>query len=252
MRGIVCLGFVSLLCLAAPVRAEDDKEARAAVDRAIKALGGEKVLASEGSLSGKSKGEATINGVKSTVSNEWVVQGTDRLKWVSEVTLNDKPVSITLGLDRGKGWIQGNNAKANDLPKGYLPAFGQTFAALRLIENPTFLRDKGVKLSALGEVKIDDKPAVGVKVIRKGEPDLEVYFDKKTNLPVKAVMRVKDAASGSEDVEYAGRFSEYKKFADRLCFTKLKVQRDGQVVIDVERSEIKAGEKKDDETFARP
>jgi hypothetical protein len=252
MRASIVLLSVSLFGLAAPCRAEDDREARAVLDRAVKALGGKKLLLAEGSLSGKSKGEVVLNGNKSAVSNEWVVQGTDRLKWSSEVTLNDKPISITIGLDRGKGWIQAGNGKANDLPKDYLPAFRVTFAGLRLVENPSLLPDKGVKLSHLGEIKIDDRAAVGVKVIQKGVPDLEVYCDKKSHLPVKAVMRVKDAGSGSEDVEYAGYFSEYKKFDGRLHFTKLKVERDGKVVIDVERSEIKAAEKKADETFSKP
>lgn len=250
MRVVLSVGLVSLLCLV-PCRA-DDKETRAVVDGAIEALGGQKLLSAEISLSGKSKGHVVLNGNKSPVSNDWLVQGTDRLKWTSEVTFQDNPISVKIGLDRGKGWLQAGNGKAGDLPKDYLPAFLHLFAAQRLVENPTLMLAKGIELSSLGELKIDEKPTLGVKIKRKGEPELDVYFDKKTHLPVKATMRVKDAGSGSEDVEYAGYFSEYKKFAGRSFFTKMKVERDGKEVIVVERSEIEAGGKKDDETFARP
>src|SRR5262245_15806598 len=105
MRVLLSVALLSLLGLAAPCRA-DDKEARAVVDRAVEALGGRKLLAAEASLSGKSKGHVVLKGNKSAVTNEWLVQGTDQLKWSSQVTLNDNPVSIKIGLDRGKGWIQ--------------------------------------------------------------------------------------------------------------------------------------------------
>jgi hypothetical protein len=252
MSARAIVGTLLVLGLVGIGRADEGKDARALLDRAIKAMGGEKVLAAEGSLAGKSKGNVVVNNVKMPASNEWTVQGTDRLKWTTEVTINDKPVNITLGLDRGKGWLQAGDAKAGDFPKDYLPAFVKAFAGLRLVETLLPLRDKGVKLSSLGEIKVDDKPAVGLKVARKGQPDLDLYFDKETNLPVEARMRLKDAGSGSEDVEYVGRFTDYKKIAGRMHFTKLKVERDGKVVVDMERSDIKVGEKLDDATFARP
>jgi hypothetical protein len=249
---MVLMAGALLLVGGRPLLADDSKEAKTTLDSAIVALGGEKVLKAEGSLSGKSKGHVVLNNVKSSVSNEWIVQGTDRVKWTTEVTLNDNPLSVTLGMAGGNLWIRAGNGKANDLSKEYQAPYKQTFAGLRLVENPLLLLDKGVKLAHLGEIKVDDKPAVGIKVTRKGQPEMDLYFDKKTHLPVKAIMRIKDAGSGSEDVEYVGYFSEYKKFGDRLCFTKLKVERDGKVVIDMERSEIKVGEKKDDATFEKP
>lgn len=243
---------VVVLLLAGVGWADEDKDARALLDRAIKAMGGEKVLAAEGSLSGRSKGSVVLNNVTMPASNEWTVQGTDRLLWKTEVTLNDKPVKVTVGLSGGKAWVQGGDAKANDAPKEYQKPLVQAFAALRIVETLLPLRDKGVKLSPLGEVKIGDRAAVGVKVARKGQPEMDLYFDKQSHLPIEAKIRLKDAGSGSEDVEYVGRFSEYKKFGERMHFTRIKMERDGKEVLDMERSDIKAGDKLDDVTFAKP
>src|SRR5262249_3373748 len=94
--GVLCVSLIGAASRAAP---EEQKEARAILARAIKAVGGEKVLAAEGSLSGKSRGSIYLNGAKTPVGNEWTVQGLDRLKWSSEVTLNERTHSIIVCLD---------------------------------------------------------------------------------------------------------------------------------------------------------
>jgi hypothetical protein len=228
---------------------EDAKAARATLDRAIKAMGGPKLLAAR-ALSGSSRGTIFVLGNKSPVTNEWTVQGLDQLKWVTEVTLNDNPAAITLVVDRDKGWIKGNDNPSNPLPKEQLPALLQGFAALRLTETLLPLTEKVWKLSSLGEIKVNDKPALGVKAAKKGMPDLDVYFDKETALPVRAEMRIKEP-SGME-VAYVAHFGGYKKIDGRMHFTRLTVRRDDMVVLEMERSDMKAKDKVDDATFAKP
>src|SRR5262245_15457032 len=184
---VALLATMCLLPLLAPPASyadEDAKAARATLDRAIAAMGGPKVLAAR-ALSGTSRGTIFVLGNKSPVTNEWTVQGLDQLKWVTEVTLNDNPASIIVVVDRDKGWIKGNDNPAGPLPKEQLPAILQGFAALRLVETLLPLTEKGWKLSSLGEIKVGDKPAVGVKAVRKGMPDLDTYFDKASGLPVR-------------------------------------------------------------------
>src|SRR5262249_35703290 len=146
-------------------------------------------------------------------------------KWNSELTDNDNTTSIVLGLDRGKGWIKGGNNPANDLAKEIRLPFRHGFAALRLAETLLPLRDKAFKLSPLGELKVNDKPAVGLKAVRKGWPDIDLFFDKVTHLPVKVELRLKE--SDSRDATYTGLFAGYKKIAGRQHFTKLTTKRDG-------------------------
>jgi hypothetical protein len=212
-------------------------------------MGGEKLLAAK-ALSGTSRGTAEVVGIKATVTNEWTVQGLDQFKWVSDVKVGENPGAVTLVFNKDTAWLKGNNAAANALTKDQTKALSQGFVALRVAESLLPLTGKEWKLSALGELKIDDKAAVGIKAEKKGLPALELYLDKGTHLPMKAEMRI--AEPGGLDVAYVARFAEYKKVEGRQYFTKLTVTRDDKVVLEMERSDFKAKDKVDDETFEKP
>lgn len=246
---LAVLGLSPLVAPAACRADEDAKAARATLERAIKAMGGPKLLAAR-ALSGSSRGSVFVLGNKSPVTNEWTVQGLDQLKWVTEVTLNDNPAAITVVIDRDKGWIKGNDNPAGDLPKAQLPAVLHGFAGLRLVETLLPLTGKEWKLSSLGEIKVGDKPAVGVKAVKKGMPDLDIYFDKASALPVRAEMRIKE--TGDTEAAYVATFGGYKKIDGRMHFTRLTVKRDDAVVLEMERGDIKAKDKVDDATFSKP
>src|SRR2546430_9564395 len=42
------------------------------------------------------------------------------------------------------------------------------------------LKDKAFKLAPLGEVKVNDQPAVGIRVSCEGRPDASLYLDRKS------------------------------------------------------------------------
>src|SRR5262249_3453195 len=60
------------------------------------------------------------------------------------------------------------------------------------------LKDKAFGLAVLGERKVGDRPAAGVKVTRKGHFDVNLYFDQETGLLAKSDTRFKEARSGKE------------------------------------------------------
>ena len=52
-----------------------------------------------------------------------------------------------------------------------------------------FAKDKSVKYSIVGEIKIKDKAAIGVTVSKEGSKDVNLFFDKTTGLIAKIEMR---------------------------------------------------------------
>jgi hypothetical protein len=58
--------------------------------------------------------------------------------------------------------------------------------------------DKPYELSAIGEVKVKNKDAVGIRVSKKGQRDMSFFFDKQANLLVKIETRTNDLQSGQE------------------------------------------------------
>ena len=93
-----------ILCLLVLVPSADDgKAARALLDRAIAAMGGEKLLSAPHAVTGKSRG-TLIGDARTAVSNTFTVQGLDRLLWDSELGTS----TFKLGLGAKSAWICGN------------------------------------------------------------------------------------------------------------------------------------------------
>src|SRR5262249_25995452 len=115
--------------------------------------------------------------------------------------------------------------------------------------------EKGYSLAPLGEIKVDDRPAVGVKVTHKDRPDVDLYFDKKSGLPVKCEMRLKGYAGNYAQFDEAAFeffLSEYKETDGVKHFTKVVVKADGKQVMEIELTEIAPQDKLDDNAFAKP
>ena len=72
------------------------------------------------------------------------------------------------------------------------------------------LKDKKYKLSPLGEVKVEGRDAVGVQVSCKGHKDVNLYFDKETNLLAKGEWNVKAQEQGGKEVMQETLYGDYK------------------------------------------
>ena len=124
-----------------------------------------------------------------------------------------------------------------------------TLYALRGPQLVSSLRGKEFKLSHLGEVKIDDKPAVGLLVNHKDHKDMSLYFDKNTGLPVKTEIRLKEPQGQEVTIEF--HYGDFKDFDGMKHPTKITIKLDNKEVV-AEVSEIKGEEKLDDSLFAKP
>jgi len=139
-------GILALLFACQTQVGGDDKDAvKSVVEKAIKAAGGEDKLL----RTFRWKESYFIGDVKTGTPREAILQPPD--KWYS----NKK-----------------NIAKGNDdrLEKTYL-VWAWTLVPLTL---------KDSKLTLLPEIKVDDKPAVGLRLSRPEKPDISLYFDKES------------------------------------------------------------------------
>src|SRR5262249_50759449 len=125
------------------------------------------------------------------------------------------------------------------------------FRTVRLPQNLTALRGKDVELSHLGEVKVNDRTAIGLKVATKGRPDVDLFFDKETALPLRAEVRVKEPGQANE-ILYAFDFADYKDVNGVKLFGKMTFKRDDKTFMEMEFSDFQLQEKLGDDTFAKP
>src|SRR5439155_22836546 len=111
-------------------------------------------------------------------------------------------------LSGDKGWTRMGD-QTNEMDKDAIAeAKEQGYAGWLSTLAP--LKDKQFKLATIGEVKVENRPALGVKVSSKGHRDVDLYFDKETGLLVKSEHRVKDDTSGQEVTEesFPGEYKE--------------------------------------------
>src|SRR6185437_16134443 len=99
------------------------------------------------------------------------------------------------------------------------------------------LKDKSYKLSPLGEMKVKGKDTVGVQVTKKGFRDVNLYFDKKTHVLLKAEYQAVDDATKRE-VNQEKFFLEYKDVGDGFKVpAKLEIHNDGKKAAEIEITE---------------
>ncbi len=247
MRTCLIASLLGGLLLTAGARAED--ETRAVIARAIKAHGGEEALTKYPAGQTKAKGKLEIlGGLEFTQEGSFMLP--DKIKEVMEMEVMGQKVRVVSVFDGTKAFIQANG---QDVPitDSIKEAFKDGIYAIKVARLVPLLKEKEFELSALGEVKVEGKPAVGVRVARKGQKDVSLFFNKETGLLAKVEHRTVDAMSGNEVTEER-IITEYGKMDGVPTAKKVVVNRDGNKFMEVEVLETKRLEKLDDSEFAKP
>src|SRR5262245_2214954 len=185
-----------LLCGAGRLWSGDESAARALVDRAIEAQGGEANLAKFQAVTLKGKGKfygTSDDGVPFT--GEWATQGETHTRMRLEFTAMGQTFKYAKVISGDKGWIKLNDDNAQPMSKEVLAEEREQLHG-SWVATLLPLKGKEFKLSPLGEVKVGDRPAVGVRVSRQGRRDVSLYFDQKSHLLVKTAMTVKQVEDG--------------------------------------------------------
>jgi hypothetical protein len=241
---LVCLGLVTGTSLGA---APQD-EARAIIDKAIKAHGGAEKLNKVTAMQVKSKGTADVlGGINFT--KETLAQMPGQFKDMMELELMGNKYNVLTVFDGTKAWIRVNDMTI-DAPEIVLTASKEAAYFMKLT-NLIALNDKSIELSLLGEVKVNDRPAVGVRVSSKGHPDMNMYFDKETGLTARTEHRTRDQISMQEVTEET-TITEYQDSDGRKVAKKTIINHDGKKYVEVEITEIKFLDKFDASEFAKP
>jgi hypothetical protein len=226
-------------------RAEDD--AKALILKAIKAHG---VKEGDGkkAVQTKTKGKLELmGGIEFT--QEVSAQPPDKFKDVMDLQLMGMKITQTTVFDGKQLWVSAMGQTV-ELKDKYLEAVKDAMALSKILQL-TFLQDKGIKLESLGEVNVENKPALGVRISKKGLKDVNLYIDKKSGLVVKVERRTVDPMSGNEITEER-IVTEYQDLNGRKVAKKLIVNRDGKKLMEAEVTDLKFVDKIDDSEFAKP
>ena len=242
--GFLTIGLIGALGTRALAQGD---EARTIVEKAVQTHGGEKLLKAQAV---HLKEKVTIEGKKLILMFETWVKFPDRIKTTTQFDVAGVNTTTAIVYDGKKCWTQVNNetseAEAKVLKMQIIHLHTQRVVSL------TFLKDKGYELSPLGEIKLDGRAALGVRVQLKDRPDINLYFDKATNLLAKMERRPVDVSSGQEITEER-YFKDYKEAKGVKYPTRIVIHRDGKQFSESEVAEYQVLEEGfADDVFAKP
>ncbi len=247
------LGGVSaallLGALVFPLRAADAKDAKAVLDKAIQALGGQDKLSNIKAATWKTKGKLTFNDNEAAFTTQSTAQGLDHFRSQFEGDFGGMEIKVVTVLASDKGWRKfGDNsmeldkdAVANEKRNVYLQVIPMTIVPLR---------QEGYKTELAGEQKVGGKDAIGVKVTPPDGKEFTLYFDKESGLPVRMVAKVLDFQGNEYTQETT--FSDYKEMGGIKKATKTESKRDGAKLLEVQITEFKVLDKADPKEFTEP
>jgi hypothetical protein len=247
MRTCLITSLVGALLLTAGARADDD--AKAIIARAIKAHGGEESRDKFQASQTRAKGKIEIlGGLEFTQEASFMLP--DKFKETVEMEVMNQKVRVVTAFNGTQAFIEANGQEVpvDDKIKDALK--GATYA-MKVARLGPLVKEKGFELSPLGDVKVDGKPAVGVRVSCKGQKDISLYFSKETGLLAKVEHRTVDPMSGNEITEER-IITEYAKTDGVPMPKRLTINHDGNKFMEVEILESKRLEKIDDSEFAKP
>ncbi len=240
----VCL-VLAVTWSSVSVAAED---AQTIISKAIKAHGGEAKLAKLKILSSKAKGTVNV-GSDVPFTQEIAWQGPDRLK--NTVTLgSDKPVTVVETISGDDSWSS-RDGKSGPLGAVKRDELRTQAHIRRLLLLTPLLQSKPYKLSVLDEIRIEDRPAVGVRVSCTGERNVKLYFDKDSGRLAKIQRRVSNDA-GTKELLQEEFLSDYKDIDGVPTATKQLWRRDGKKVLEMTLTEVRYPDHLDTAVFADP
>jgi hypothetical protein len=229
-----------------------DKEARSLIEQGIKALGGTAKVAKLRAMYVKYEGHAFRGAARVAIKAEGAVQLPGKFRMQMDLELDNNKITVLDLIDGDKGLRSYNGGDPEPLKEELLPPIRRALRNLA-VEGalPDFLKDEAYTLSPLGELKVNDRPAVGVKVSRKGRADVDLYFAKDNHLLVKVEWK----ASGldlQQEVAWEVLFSNFKEADGVQRPRNVLLNVDGKKYMELEVSETRFVERIDDAMFTRP
>ncbi|MSQ97104.1 MAG: hypothetical protein EXR98_21475 [Gemmataceae bacterium] len=231
------------------VRAQDT-DIRDVLRKAIVAHGGEKNLSKFKAVVSKFKGTMEVGGVKAGVVGETSLQKPDKVKNVMTLDINGNAIDIVTVFNGKKLWVSAMGKTMEIDDEKILKAAREEMQAEGASSFADYLKEP-FELNSLGDVKVKGKAAIGIRISKKGQKDVSMFFDKQTNLLVKTEMRTLDGATGKE-VTQEKYILGYQERNGMKIPKRVEVQKDGKTFMDVEIIESQAFEKLDDSVFAKP
>lgn len=244
MRTILLGSLLAVVTAALPARAGDRERALAVIEQAIKAHGGADGLARAAQMERTGRGVMPRAGGDVEFTSQDIVSLPDRVRL--SIRLGQAEILTVMSGD--KGWQKPAGGSAVELRKDQLEEYrGAAYVWWLATLAPLQKADFG--LATAPDARVNGRDAAGVRALRRGQPEVALYFDKQSGLLVKVAQRTRLVGVPVEQ-EYV--YSDHKEFNGVKLAGKEVLSVNGKKMHEVRYTDCKFLSKIEDSTFARP
>jgi hypothetical protein len=249
MRSIL-LSIAGLFLFTPAVRADDAADARAIVEKAVKALGHKPGDKLEG-ITWKDNGKFSGGGMAMPYTGDFAFQWPDKYRFTVSADVEGMKLNFIVVANGNKAWESMLGMTQETAKEKHEFVMNQVYV-LGVSSLLPLLTDKAYQLATAGEKDVNGQKTVLVTVTRDKKPAVTLYFDKTTGLLAKSDTKVKDQFQDWKEVTEEVYFSDYKDVNGKKRFGKMKIVRDGKTMIESTISDQKTVGKLDAKLFEKP
>lgn len=240
--------IVAMMLLGA-VKADDQSDAKAILNAAMKAQGGEALIRKFTVIHSKTKGTWHDGDKKSLIFYESFFDGNDKSRILS-FDEDHKLTSVEV-INGKQGWEKDADQETEILTGDKLASRREN-VYVNWVTMLFPLTAAEFHLSVLDETEIDGRKAVGILVEHNKREPVKLFFDKETHLFVKLQHKYKNPDDGKEYDEEC-ILSDYRPVQEAKQPFKVKVLWDKETVMDMAVTEMKLSDKPlDEKLFTKP
>lgn len=246
MRKRILMALVCGLLAAGTSRAQD---ARGILDRAIQTHGGSAAIDRFKAAQTHTKGVMVVSGQEVPFTQEILFDMPGRFREVLSLEAGGKKAVLTTVYNGQAGWID-DGSQTHALEGRRLEEVRESVYVAR-IARLTSLRAGPYRLSPLEPAEVAGRPALGLRVHADGHRDVDLFFDRDRGLLLKVRRVVADVRTGKEVTEE--RFlSDYRDVQGIKSARHVRLERDGERLMELDITDVKFLDRLDDNTFAHP
>jgi hypothetical protein len=255
----VVLSAIAFVGVSRQTNAGDEPTPHSIIDRALKAGGGVEKISQFKAVSFKAELTGSESDAKVQLSGIFAGPTLFRM----EMETKDEGTSVIVG-GGDTFWVKKGKEAFKEIHAGKADDFAGVEVAVRLFYGISLpdqllgLKSKGYKLTILGDQAVNGVQAVAMRVDHQLHPEVMIYFDKETGLPVKTQLKLPPEQfqpvlglfrPGDELVEIF--FDNYKELDGVKHFTTFKT-RTSVGTRECELRELKLLKKVDSGKFKKP
>jgi hypothetical protein len=246
-------GFLQLFPMELVGKPLKNDSAAEIIRRAIAAHGGKRNLQKLAAFHLQAKGTiyATLAGRsdESPLTVDFFFQEPSNVRYVFKLRFDGQPLTMVRVFNGNKAWRKLND-KTEEQPEIALDGWRQSTYASKLKRLYPLLDEPDYVLTLMDQVDVSRRPANVVKVTHKGWKDLDLCFDKTTNLLVKTQGMINDD-DGKAHLEEE-LLSNHKDFSGLKQFTTYVRIIDGKRNIELETIDVRFRARFEDQVFEKP